>query len=78
MRCYVAVHRCKLAINVESELSVEVALYSVASNRMAHRIFNAEICLVQVCALCDGSASSAPRLGKGISFAFYRSDDPFE
>ena len=48
MRCYIAVHRRKLAIDLESELSVAlaIALYSLAPNRMAHRISNAQIRLL--------------------------------
>ena len=45
MRCYVT-FISDLAIDLESELSV---LYSLASNRMAHRRSNAQIRLVQVC-----------------------------
>ena len=32
MLCPITVHRCKLAIDLESELSVAVALYSQTSN----------------------------------------------
>ena len=43
MQCYATKHRCELAINLESELSMGVTLYPLASNQMAHHISNARV-----------------------------------
>ena len=48
MQCYVAAHRHKLAIDLESELSVQVALCSLASNQIAQYVSNAQIHVVRV------------------------------
>lgn len=43
MQCYVGVHRCKLAINLELELSLVVTLYSLTSKQIACHIPNAQL-----------------------------------
>ena len=54
--CPIAVHRCKRAIDLESELSVAVALYSLAPNQMAHRTVYPMLKYLwfKFAALCDG------------------------
>ena len=67
--CHSTARGCKLAIDLESKLSVAVAIFSLVSNRMAHRISNAQIHLVQV-------KIRAPVYQRLCGFGIYSGFDP--
>ena len=48
-------------MNLESELSVAVALYSLESNRMVHHTSNVQLDLAQLCGTLRRLAAAAQR-----------------